>query len=413
MQLTDKDWKAFRIEDLFIVDKGVYLKKNNILKGYNPYITATSLNNGISDFIGNQTLFSKNAITVEKISLSAYYQPHDFYCSHDVSIIQHKNLNKYTSLFITNMIKRQGIKYSYGRQAQMNVVKRETILLPIKNNNPDWDFMEKYTKKIFSKKEKLYIDHINGYVNNLVHEDILDLKDKEWKEFFIKDLFPSIQRGKRLTKANQINGSTPFVSSTSLNNGIDNYIDNSSDVRKFSNCLTIANSGSVGSSFYQPFEFVASDHVTHLKNNKMNKYVYLFIATLTNRLSEKYNFNREISDKRILREKVLLPVKNLLTENGQIICLIKPQFEAGRENVGKKGVVRDKKVHKDVIESVITFAMSIGFDIINLDFSPVKGPEGNIEYLLYLQNTNKEQGEKLSDIIPEEVVEKSHQELDK
>ncbi|MDU2163297.1 restriction endonuclease subunit S [Intestinibacter bartlettii] len=310
MQLTDKDWKAFRIEDLFIVDKGVYLKKNNILKGYNPYITATSLNNGISDFIGNQTLFSKNAITVEKISLSAYYQPHDFYCSHDVSIIQHKNLNKYTSLFITNMIKRQGIKYSYGRQAQMNVVKRETILLPIKNNNPDWDFMEKYTKKIFSKKEKLYIDHINGYVNNLVHEDILDLKDKEWKEFFIKDLFPSIQRGKRLTKANQINGSTPFVSSTSLNNGIDNYIDNSSDVRKFSNCLTIANSGSVGSSFYQPFEFVASDHVTHLKNNKMNKYVYLFIATLTNRLSEKYNFNREISDKRILREKVLLPVKD-------------------------------------------------------------------------------------------------------
>ena len=111
--------------------------------------------------------------------------------------------------------------------------------------------------------------------------------------------------------------------------------------------------------------------------------------------------------------KVLLPVKNLLTENGQIICLIKPQFEAGRENVGKKGVVRDKKVHKDVIESVIIFAMSIGFDIINLDFSPVKGPEGNIEYLLYLQNTNKEQGEKLSDIIHEEVVEKSHQELDK
>ena len=66
--------------------------------------------------------------------------------------------------------------------------------------------------------------------------------------------------------------------------------------------------------------------------------------------------------------KVLLPVKNLLKENGQIVCLIKPQFEAGRENVGKKGVVRDKKVHKDVIESVITFAMSIGFDIINLDF---------------------------------------------
>ena len=89
--------------------------------------------------------------------------------------------------------------------------------------------------------------------------------------------------------------------------------------------------------------------------------------------------------------KVLLPVKNLLKENGQIVCLIKPQFEAGRENVGKKGVVRDKKVHIQVIEKVIEYAMSIGFKILNLDYSPVKGPEGNIEYLLYLQNNGEEQ----------------------
>ena len=85
--------------------------------------------------------------------------------------------------------------------------------------------------------------------------------------------------------------------------------------------------------------------------------------------------------------KVLLPVKNLLTEDGQIVCLIKPQFEAGKENVGKKGVVRDKKIHKQVIEMVIDYAMSIGFDILNLDFSPVKGPEGNIEYFtLFTEN---------------------------
>ena len=70
--------------------------------------------------------------------------------------------------------------------------------------------------------------------------------------------------------------------------------------------------------------------------------------------------------------KVLLPVKNLLKENGQIVCLIKPQFEAGRENVGKKGVVRDKKVHVQVIEKVIEYAMSIGFKILNLDYSTVK-----------------------------------------
>ena len=76
--------------------------------------------------------------------------------------------------------------------------------------------------------------------------------------------------------------------------------------------------------------------------------------------------------------KVLGPVKELLTEDGQIVCLIKPQFEAGREKVGKKGVVREKSTHLEVIESVIAFAKSIGFGILNLEFSPIKGPEGNI-----------------------------------
>lgn len=83
--------------------------------------------------------------------------------------------------------------------------------------------------------------------------------------------------------------------------------------------------------------------------------------------------------------KVLLPARELLTEKGQIVCLIKPQFEAGREKVGKKGVVRDPSVHREVIEKVLEYAKSIAFEPVNLDFSPIKGPEGNIEYLLHLQ----------------------------
>lgn len=83
--------------------------------------------------------------------------------------------------------------------------------------------------------------------------------------------------------------------------------------------------------------------------------------------------------------KVLEPVRNLLQEHGQVVCLIKPQFEAGREKVGKKGVVRDKKVHLEVVCDVMTYAISIGFQILALSFSPIKGPEGNIEYLLYIE----------------------------
>ncbi|MDF2803125.1 MAG: hemolysin [Anaerocolumna sp.] len=83
--------------------------------------------------------------------------------------------------------------------------------------------------------------------------------------------------------------------------------------------------------------------------------------------------------------KVLDPVRELLKDEGEIVCLIKPQFEAGREKVGKKGVVRDIGVHKEVIEKVIIYAVNLGFLVKNLDYSPIKGPEGNIEYLLHLQ----------------------------
>jgi len=108
--------------------------------------------------------------------------------------------------------------------------------------------------------------------------------------------------------------------------------------------------------------------------------------------------------------KILIPVKNLLTEDAQIVCLIKPQFEAGREKVGKKGVVRDKTVHIDVIEKVIEFSISIGFEALNLEFSPVKGPEGNIEYLLHLQNHTDGVYDKFLFKV-NEIVEKAHEVL--
>lgn len=112
--------------------------------------------------------------------------------------------------------------------------------------------------------------------------------------------------------------------------------------------------------------------------------------------------------------KVLLPVKNILGYKGKIVCLIKPQFEAGREQVGKKGVVRDKQVHKDVIEMVTDYAKTIDLYPLMLDFSPVKGPEGNIEYLLYLSKNADDLNlfEKNVNIDIDMVVEKSHSTLD-
>ncbi len=104
--------------------------------------------------------------------------------------------------------------------------------------------------------------------------------------------------------------------------------------------------------------------------------------------------------------KVLFPVKKLLEDDGRIVCLIKPQFEAGREKVGKKGVVRDKAVHAEVIQSVMDYAKSIGLKRLGLDFSPIKGPEGNIEYLLYLENNGDLDSEDEINIM--EIVDNAH-----
>ncbi len=107
---------------------------------------------------------------------------------------------------------------------------------------------------------------------------------------------------------------------------------------------------------------------------------------------------------------LILPVmRNLLKIGGEAVCLIKPQFEAGKENVGKKGVVRDKNVHISVIEKIIDLIITNNFTLLGLDFSPVKGPEGNIEYLCHIRKT--ETGKILCDTTAQEVVENSYKTL--
>ena len=106
---------------------------------------------------------------------------------------------------------------------------------------------------------------------------------------------------------------------------------------------------------------------------------------------------------------VLPAIYPMLSDDGECVCLIKPQFEAGREKVGKKGVVRDTSVHTEVIQKIYDFAIEKGFFVAGLDFSPIKGPEGNIEYLIYLKKNASENIE----VNIDSVVEASHSELDK
>lgn len=108
--------------------------------------------------------------------------------------------------------------------------------------------------------------------------------------------------------------------------------------------------------------------------------------------------------------KVLPAVKELMTENGEIVCLIKPQFEAGREKVGKKGVVRELSTHIEVVQMIVDYVRNNGFRTLDLSYSPIKGPEGNIEYLLYM---TKDESRENAEFDIKALVSESHDTLNK
>lgn len=314
MKLDGWDWREFFIVDIGEIQSGKDIYHNERIIGDIPYISSTAKNNGIGHFVSNiNKTLEKNCLSVNRNGSVGYsfYHPYNGLYSNDCRKIQLKYKSKFIGFFIANQITKQKNKYNYGYKMGTGRLKRQKILLPTNNKKePDYKYMEEYSKSIFEKKQEKYTNYIKKVLTKLEYREIVSLKEKEWREFFIVDVFDTIQRGKRLTKANQIEGNIPYVSSTSSNNGIDNFIGNDVGVRIFSNCLSIANSGSVGSSFYHPYRFVASDHITHLQKDDMSEFIYQFISTLTNRFSKKYNFNREINDARISREKILLPIND-------------------------------------------------------------------------------------------------------
>lgn len=314
LNLENKECKPFRVEDLFSIYKCKCNKAGDLKKGNIPYIGATNRNNGLMSFVErNEKLITQgNCITFicdgqGSVGYSIY-KYENFIGSTTLKVGRNPKLNKYNGLFFTTLLDMNKSIYDYGYKRNDSRLKKETIIIPSINEKPDYKYMEEYTKSLINKKLEDYKKYAKKSLANLEYRKIEPLENKEWEEFFLTDIFSTIQRGRRLTKLNQKMGNIPYISSTSMNNGVDNFIGNKTNVRIFSDCLTIANSGSVGASFYQPYKFVGSDHITHLKKENMSKYVYMFISTLTNRFSEKYNFNREINDARISREKIMLPI---------------------------------------------------------------------------------------------------------
>lgn len=312
------NWEEFFLEDVFTIYSSVRLTKEEMTNGTRPFVGASDSNNGVTAFVGNtNTSLDKNVLGVNYNGsvVESFYHPYEAIFSDDVKRLHLKRHqdNKYVLLFIKQLILKQKCKYEYGYKFNGERMKRQKIMLPVSApHTPDYAYMEEYMRN--NEKEMLtkYQAYLTKHLSEGRNEE-LSLDTRRWKEFYIGEVFTDILRGKRLKTDDHIIGAMPYVSSLSQNNGVDNFISNTEGVRIFGNCLSLANSGSVGETFYHQYDFVASDHVTKLANKSLDKYAYLFISSVVRRISEKYGFNREINDKRLTREKIMLPVTSSST----------------------------------------------------------------------------------------------------
>jgi len=309
-QLKDKQWSEFFIDELGVIKSGKDIAQKNMVDGNTPYISATSINNGINNFVDNEnnSLESK-CISINRTGSVGYAFYHEYtalFSNNCRKFILNEHNNKYVSLFIVNQIKQQKEKYSYGYIMGTGRLKRQKIMLPIDNyGNPDFEFMEEYVKNKYENLIQNILKRIDEKLNELNFVDIVKLNEKDWSPFFIDEI-GDIHSGKDITKINMIMGDIPYISSTSKNNGINAFVGNNNTTLE-SNCISINRNGSVGYAFYHPYSALFSNDCRKLKINK-NKHVSLFIVNQIKQQKEKYNYGYKMGTGRLKRQQIMLPI---------------------------------------------------------------------------------------------------------
>lgn len=309
LDLHDREWKGFRICDIFIIKAGKRLTKSDMARGNKPFIGATDNNNGITEFVSNTNVsedcnvlgVNYNGSVVEN-----FYHPYTCIFSDDVKRFQTKQVqgNKYIYLFMKTVILQQKCKYAYGYKFNEKRMQKQSLLLPVdESGNPDYAFMEQYIKE----REQQIIQNYIGYIGNNIQigGGITPLNQKDWKEFFAEDVV-TILPGRDIYDAERIPGKTPYVSSSSVNNGICYFVNNANDTLE-ANCISVNRNGSVGFAFYHPYEALFSNDCRKLRPKYESNYISLFIATQITAQRNKYSYGYKMGTARLKRQKIMLP----------------------------------------------------------------------------------------------------------
>lgn len=301
------NWREYRMSDLFdIKGRGtINIEELNLKygEGEYPYITRTEKNNGVTDFFDYKTV-ERNVMTIETtLSGICFYHEYEFSTGDHIAVLKPKKfeLNKYIALFIKAIWRKNSYKYDYGRPAVVENIKNTYIILPSKNKEPDWKYMENYMQKL-EKQIKFKPIETKKPQNKSVNMTY-------WKEFSFlsEELWESVEHGVRLKSSDRIPGEIPYYSASEFNNGITDSISN--PLFTWSNSIIYT---TFGDAFWvEENEFSASDEVYAFKNSKLNKYSALFICTLIRQNKYKYKFGRKAFLNKFENEIIKLPIDGI------------------------------------------------------------------------------------------------------
>jgi len=295
-------WKKFKMSDVFIFSKGKRLIKENMTPGKLNYLGAISNNNAVRELIDQNPIHKGNCITVNYNGSvgEAFYQSEPFWATDDINILDLKEglMTENIGLFLCVIIKQNKNKFGYGRKWTLDKMKNTYVLLPVKNQTIDYEFMKTYINN-------LNIKHIK--TNNIINKN--KLSTDNWIKYRIGDLF-KLRRGSNINRDMMLHGNTPYVSAISDNNGVSSF---ANSILTFpSNLITINANGSIGESFFQKHKFIASGDVIILIpiNFILNDFIGMFLTTILRLDKYKYSYGRKIDLSRLKNTFIKLPTKN-------------------------------------------------------------------------------------------------------
>lgn len=305
-------WGEFKISELFkLVNSKPYHNKDVTIDRDSSntinYVTRSKFNNGLNNVVVLEEHFEINPAGV--ISFGAenadfFYQPEQYIAGNKMYYIDTRYLSFHSCLYIKTILQASfSDNYSFNHGLTATRLRKETIKLPQKNGEPDWEYMGKYMKKIEKKAQ--------NQINNFLTINEIEAKPfniNSWGEFRLKDLFDTITQGERVKKADQIDGDLPFVMAGFKNHGISKHIANEVFIYP-SNAITMDVFGNV---FYRDYKFGASDDVGVYYNTKdsYTSYQMLFIATAFQKKIGELAFNNKIRASKTHDILIPLPQKN-------------------------------------------------------------------------------------------------------